>query len=109
MFSHACSFFLFQHPDIYQRAVLRNPCKNAFTSKVDLWSLGVTLFHVATGQLPFKPYGGRKNRDKMYAVLLPKPHLHFMSKWGFQGNLQIFHTLLSKFLHSFEMADMKIG
>ncbi|WAR25761.1 TBK1-like protein [Mya arenaria] len=39
-----------------------------FTSKVDLWSLGVSFFHVATGMLPFKPYGGRKNREKMFEI-----------------------------------------
>lgn len=50
---------------MYERAVLRAPDRKQFTSKVDLWSLGVTFFHVATGQLPFKPFGGRKNRIKM--------------------------------------------
>ncbi|XP_052781597.1 serine/threonine-protein kinase TBK1-like [Mya arenaria] len=56
------------HPDMYERAVLRAPHRKQFTSKVDLWSLGVSFFHVATGMLPFKPYGGRKNREKMFEI-----------------------------------------
>ncbi|KAL4226664.1 hypothetical protein ACF0H5_014645 [Mactra antiquata] len=56
------------HPDMYERAVLRTPVRHQFTSKIDLWSLGVTFFHVAAGQLPFKPYGGRKNRHKMFEI-----------------------------------------
>ncbi|XP_053391293.1 serine/threonine-protein kinase TBK1-like [Mercenaria mercenaria] len=56
------------HPDMYERAVLRTPDRRQFTSKVDLWSVGVTFFHVATGQLPFKPYGGRRNRQKMFEI-----------------------------------------
>ena len=38
-----------------------------FVFQVDLWSIGVTFYHIATGQLPFRPYGGRQNRDTMYA------------------------------------------
>ena len=35
-------------------------------SCVDKWALAVTLFHAATGDVPFKPYGGaRKNRQTM--------------------------------------------
>ena len=55
-----------QHPDIYERAVLRKPQGKKFSATVDLWSLGVTLYHVATGQLPFRPYGGaRRNKEIM--------------------------------------------
>ena len=43
-------------------------CRIVF--KVDLWSIGVTFYHIATGQLPFRPYGGRQNRDTMYANCL---------------------------------------
>ncbi|XP_060571477.1 serine/threonine-protein kinase TBK1-like isoform X2 [Ruditapes philippinarum] len=56
------------HPDMYERAVLRNPNRRQFTATVDLWSMGVTFFHVATGQLPFKPFGGRKNRQIMFEI-----------------------------------------
>ena len=62
-----CSFF--KHPDVYKKALLghrySNPAGQKFDASVDLWSLGVTLYHVATGRLPFQPYGGRKNKESM--------------------------------------------
>ncbi|KAI0234398.1 Serine/threonine-protein kinase TBK1 [Lamellibrachia satsuma] len=59
-------------PDVYERAVLRRPMGKQFGAAVDLWSLGVTLYHVATGQLPFRPFGGRKNREVMYRITTEK-------------------------------------
>ncbi|XP_006825370.2 serine/threonine-protein kinase TBK1-like [Saccoglossus kowalevskii] len=60
------------HPDLYERAVLRKPMGKIFNATVDLWSIGVTLFHVAAGHLPFRPYGGRKNRETMFFITTEK-------------------------------------
>ncbi|XP_026868734.2 inhibitor of nuclear factor kappa-B kinase subunit epsilon isoform X2 [Electrophorus electricus] len=62
------------HPDLYMRAVLRKPQEKSFNVTVDLWSIGVTFYQVATGTLPFMPYGGpRKNQQVMYKIITEKP------------------------------------
>ena len=60
------------HPDIYERAVLRKPVGKTFGATVDLWSIGVTLYHVATGNLPFRPFGGRRNKETMFYITTKK-------------------------------------
>lgn len=60
------------YPDMYERAVLRRPTGKQFDAVVDLWSLGVTFYHVAAGKLPFRPYGGRRNRETMYRITAEK-------------------------------------
>lgn len=59
-------FSLHQHPDMYERAVLRKEHQKKYGATVDLWSIGVTFYHAATGSLPFRPFEGpRRNKEVM--------------------------------------------
>ncbi|KAF4114963.1 serine/threonine-protein kinase TBK1 isoform X1 [Onychostoma macrolepis] len=62
------------HPDMYERAVLRKDHQKKYGATVDLWSIGVTFYHAATGSLPFRPYEGpRRNKEVMYKIITEKP------------------------------------
>lgn len=52
------------HPDLYEYHLNREiKPQRKFDSKMDLWSIGVTLFHIATGSLPFQIKDYRKKRE----------------------------------------------
>ncbi|KAK3769703.1 hypothetical protein RRG08_004953 [Elysia crispata] len=71
-FESLCGTEEYLHPAIYEKAVLRLPNSQSFNAKLDLWSLGVTFYHTATGQLPFQAFGGRSNRYKMFDIISQK-------------------------------------
>jgi len=50
---------------MYERALVNPNAKNEFAAKVDLWSVGATFFHAATGRLPFQPFKKREDRTLM--------------------------------------------
>jgi len=53
------------YPGMYERALVNPQKKKDFSAKVDLWSVGATFFHAATGRLPFQPFRKRDDRQLM--------------------------------------------
>ncbi|XP_041350009.1 serine/threonine-protein kinase TBK1-like [Gigantopelta aegis] len=62
------------HPAMYVKAFVKRDIDSSFNNTVDLWSLGCTIYHACTGEIPFKPHGGvRHNRNIMYIMITCKP------------------------------------
>ncbi|XP_019634790.1 PREDICTED: serine/threonine-protein kinase TBK1-like [Branchiostoma belcheri] len=73
MFRTICGTEEFLHPEIYARALLQKNKGQSFRATADLWSIGVTIYQVATGSLPFQPYGGpRRDRETMFKIATRK-------------------------------------
>ncbi|CAF0916400.1 unnamed protein product [Brachionus calyciflorus] len=72
-FTSICGTEEYLFPDVYERALINRNVQRSFRAGIDLWSTGVTLYHVATGMLPFRPIGGRHNRETMIKITKDKP------------------------------------
>ena len=72
-FTSICGTEEYLFPDVYERALINRNIQKSFRAGIDLWSLGVSLYHVATGLLPFRPIGGRHNRETMMKITKDKP------------------------------------
>ena len=70
-FMSLCGTEEYLHPAVFERALLAGQ-NVKFNASIDLWSLGVTIFHVATDHLPFQSHGGRKNKEDMYRIISKK-------------------------------------
>uniref|UniRef100_A0AAR5PTW6 Protein kinase domain-containing protein n=1 Tax=Dendroctonus ponderosae TaxID=77166 RepID=A0AAR5PTW6_DENPD len=67
-----CGTFEYVHPALYKRAILGEFDTGGCRPAVDLWSIGVTLYQVATGRIPFNPFGGRGAKTLMYKIITEK-------------------------------------
>lgn len=56
-------------PELYERGVLRRPGPHDFTELADVHSLAVTIYHVATGVLPFVACKGPRHGETMMKIL----------------------------------------
>jgi TANK-binding kinase 1 len=55
-----------QHPEIFRRVFIDKVAVGTdFEHNAEIWSVGITIYHVITGRLPFQAFGGRSNRLKM--------------------------------------------
>jgi TANK-binding kinase 1 len=68
-FDSICGTEEYLFPELYERALINKNIQRSFRAEIDLWSTGVTLYHIATGVLPFRPLGGRQNRSTMMKIL----------------------------------------
>ncbi|XP_055481944.1 serine/threonine-protein kinase TBK1 isoform X2 [Psammomys obesus] len=102
------------HPDMYERAVLRKDHQKKYGATVDLWSIGVTFYHAATGSLPFRPFEGpRRNKEVMGLQALLTPVLANILEadqekcWGFdQFFAETSDVLHRMIIHVFSLQQM---
>lgn len=79
------------YPGMYERALVNPSKRNAFSAQVDLWSVGATFFHAATGRLPFQPYRKRDDRALMFQIISQKK-TGVISGWQLDPNGKIIYS-----------------
>ncbi|XP_019854889.1 PREDICTED: serine/threonine-protein kinase TBK1-like [Amphimedon queenslandica] len=79
------------YPAMYERALINYRSKEEFLDKVDLWSLGATFFHLATGRLPFRPYRKRQDRGTMFKIINEKK-TGIILGWQQEYNAPIYYS-----------------
>lgn len=63
-----------QHPAMFEKAFLNREAELISSIHLDQWSLGITLYHVATGKVPFQTKEGpRRNRMCRLQMIKQKP------------------------------------
>lgn len=103
-FMSLCGTEEYLHPDIYKRALVGgSSLVSKFNSKVDLWSIGATLYHTATGSIPFRPFEGRKNKKSMHFLTTKKPKGSISGVQNSEGHIEWSSTLPPSCLLSDEM------
>lgn len=75
-YTSLCSTYEYINPDIFAKyyypAVGIVPSVHSFNESHEFWAIGVLLFELATGKLPFKPKLGRKDPKTMYKMMVEK-------------------------------------
>lgn len=82
------------HPDIfakmYGKAIDVIPTTHQFSYIYELWSIGITVFEVATGFLPFAPEQGRDDLKTMFKMATMKPEGSIYAKQLKNGEIEWF-------------------
>lgn len=87
------------HPDVYPhchfyRDEIENFPKREFKAEHEIWAGAVTLYHAATGILPFDPAKGRADPKTMYHMLSSKKPHHISATETKHG--VVFHERLPR-------------
>lgn len=68
--------FEYMHPDVYAKfygtALAKKSSLNEFGYEHELWPIGISLYEMATGQLPFRTPNGRDDVAQMYNMTSTK-------------------------------------